>query len=298
VESLCPRSVRSAENFVSKKERERLEQQAADREATARIGSEHRQQRIKVLWKTLVSGSLAPRDKESADSEPLRSLVELVDLQQREIEYLTRLRRELDSIHAYHAEQQSGNLGVATLLRIGEKLRPFTRKSVPKQTSKLGPRSSYDYKRRGYNRDGVGDIERQFGLGYFLISALSPFGPNCLDEIFQAAAVNMWRLQQLFGMHRNRFPIKNLPTFKMGRERLYDYRAVVMIMDSLLSDDPPKRKASARGRPGRKWLSDRTLRARALSGIEARLKNLSAPEHIQAAFLPVVRRHLPDSAKK
>jgi hypothetical protein len=287
------------QNFVSKKERERLERQKAERESKACSESKCRQERIKVLWKALTSGSLAPKDKQSADSEPLRSLAELVDLQKREIEHLTEFCRKLWWICAYRGEL-SENLSVdgrrelqfvATLLRIGEK-HPFTKRSAAKQC----PKTWFDYKRRGYNRDGIGEIERQFGLGYNLSSALSPYGPHCLDEIFKRGAVNMWRLQQLFGMHRNRFP-KKLPRFTMGRERLYDYRAVVEIMNALLKPKLPEHKMSTRGRSLRLWPRP-DLRTHVLSRIEARLESLSVEEDIKATFLKVIRGHRPDSAKK
>jgi hypothetical protein len=223
----------------------------------------------------------------------IRDLVELAGLQDREIEYLTPFRCELDSIHASHAEQQSGKLGVATLIRIGEKLRPFTRKSAPKQTSKQRRKSSYEYKRRGYNRDGVGEIERQFGLGYTLSSALSPFGPYCLDEIFKAAAVNMRRLQELFGMERHRFP-KKLRTFERGRETLYDYRAVVKIMKTLLKEDLGEKPV--RGKTRRLW-PRADLRTRVLSGIAARIKIVPTKKKIATAFVNMIRPHLADSGK-
>lgn len=287
--------------IVNKKERERLQRQQAEREK-ARAESEHRQQRIEVLWKALTSGSLAPKDKESADSELYRSLVELVQKQRCEIDYL----REFWWICASHGEPRLGYpidatrelQFLATLLRIGES-QPFISKAA----------SPYEYKRRGYARDGVGEIERQFGLGYNVISALSPFRPFCLDEIFKGAAVNMWTLQRLFGIHRNpllkmfrnRFPRKLLPSFTMGREKLYDYRAVVMLMRALLSHEAPKRKASAPGRRGRKWLSDPNdpnRRTRVLNGIAERIKVLSVSGDIARSFLNVVRQYPPDSAKK
>ena len=149
---------------MSKKERERLERQKAEKESKARNESKDRQERIKVLWKALTSGSLAPKDKESADSEPLRSLVELVDLQKREIEYLTQFRREQEWIRAGCAAQQSGKLGIAAILLMGE-THPFTRKSDRKFTAKQKAQLWYLYKRRGYDKDGIGEIERQFGLG-------------------------------------------------------------------------------------------------------------------------------------
>jgi hypothetical protein len=100
-------------------------------------------------------------------------------------------------------------------------------------------------------------------------------------------------LQNLFGMHRNRFP-KNLPAKEDGRETWYDYRAVVKTMRALLLEEPGEAKGSAR-----LWLrGDPILRTRVLSGIAARIDSLSVSGVIARAFLDVVRQYLPDSAKK
>jgi hypothetical protein len=121
--------------------------------------------------------------------------------------------------------------------------------------------------------------------------------PNCLDDIFNGGLVNMLRLEELFGMERHRFP-KNLPNISKGRETSYDYRAVVTIMDALLTEKLREKRRKS-GRPPRiPWLNDPRLRMRVLSGIEMRMNSLSVQEHIKAAFLAVVRCHLPDSGKK
>jgi hypothetical protein len=79
---------------------------------------------------------------------------------------------------------------------------------------------------------------------------------------------------------------------------MYDYRAVVAIMDTLLSEQRRKKRRRS-GRPPRMpWLNRPALRTRVLSGIETRINGLSLEEHIRAAFLTVVNRHLPDSGKK
>ena len=94
-------------------------------------------------------------------------------------------------------------------------------------------------------------------------------------------------------MHRNRFP-KNLPLKEDGREIWYDYRAVVEIMRALLLEKPGEGKGSAR-----LWLrGDPVLCTRVLSGIAARIGSLSVSGAIARAFLRIVRRYVPDSAKK
>jgi hypothetical protein len=172
--------------------------------------------------------------------------------------------------------------------------------------------------------DGVGLIEYEFGgageaewrkhslSGQFG----SPYEPTCLDKIFAGGSVKMHEsegermsfsyfgspehrirepgLQNLFGMHRNRFP-KNLPPAKKdGRERWYNYCALVETMRALLLEWSGEPKGSAR-----LWLrGDPVLRTRVLSGIAARIDSLSMSADIARAFLAVVRHYLPDSAKK
>jgi len=117
-----------------------------------------------------------------------------------------------------------------------------------------------------------------------------PSPPTCLDDIFTAGAVKMERLEEWFWMDRGRFG--KLPT-----EGPYNYRAVLTIMDRLLSEKPSGRKT--RGRPLRIWLSDPEVRKCVLRRIRARINSLSSmPEQIKAEFLALVRRHLGDSAKK
>jgi hypothetical protein len=124
-----------------------------------------------------------------------------------------------------------------------------------------------------------------------------PAIPTCLDNIFRAGLVNMLRLEELFGRERHQFP-KNLPNISKGRETFYDYRAVVTIMNALLTEKS-REKSGKSGRPPRiPWLNDARLRMRVLSGIETRINSLSVQDHIKAAFLSVVGRHLPDSGKK
>jgi hypothetical protein len=183
-------------------------------------------------------------------------------------------------------------------------------RTQPKPT----PRQKYEHKRSRWHRPKHGLIEYQFGGGLEAYLRKQPFFPvdpfinsvlfsmqNCLDDIFADAPVNMPRLEELFGMDRHRLA-RALERVERVQRRRYDYLGIVKIMDFLLKEKP--RKKRKQGRPGRPpampWLNDRDLRARVLSGIEARISSLSTlvPEHIKAAFVAVIRRHLPDSGKK
>lgn len=341
-------------NFVNKKERlERERQELVDRKSKGRAESEARQEEIKLLWGVKeqdlkaetykerklkeqrlkaqklrevlnslrnLTADLSKREKRDL-LDGVGELVDLATLQDREIEYLTQFRRELEQIRAHYPAELE-NLSTASLMA---EMLPATH-----LLSKEKPKKAWERKRGGYRwaGAGVGLIEYEFGGGaeaelrkrmLRFPSAVGPYAPayqpRCLDDILRGGVgevkmmpsffgqppitvdtrTNMRRLQDLFGMNRNRFP-KNLRPRRMGTQIVYDYRAVVEIMKALLK--PSDRTRLARGAPRRLWLSGSALRARVLSGIEARLKNLSAPKHIQAAFLPVVRSHLPHSAKK
>jgi hypothetical protein len=185
-------------------------------------------------------------------------------------------------------------------------------KKIPHAVSKRISKRKHDRK-RAWTGD-VGLIEREFGGGLEdewrkrmqqFPPALwpdhpiyKPPAPTCLDDIFAGDPVKMLRLQELFGMDRHRFP-KELPYRKEGTGKVYDWEAVVQIMDSLLNEKPRKRKGSGRGRlPRMPWLNDPDPRATVLKGIEARINSLSVQEDIKVAFVEVIRRHLPDSGKK
>lgn len=165
---------------------------------------------------------------------------------------------------------------------------------------KLSPKKEYEKKRRRYKWNDVGEIEAQFG-GARKVQAFSALdfdhpGPICLDDIFSGCGVSMRRLQELFDMDRHRFP-KKLPWIKDGRKTLYDHRALLKIMDFLLSERALRRKRRVGRSPRKPWLNDRYVRRRVLNGIKERIQSISVPVHIKAAFLAVIRRH-PDSGKK
>ena len=175
-----------------------------------------------------------------------------------------------------------------------------------------------------YEFGGVGEAEwRKTSLSRL---AGLPYRPACLDKVFGGGSVKMHEnngepgLQDLFGMHRNRFP-KNLPAREKGRETWYDYRAVVKIIHRLLSE-PRDSETPKRGRTRRLWPSNPDMRVRILTGIMSRMESLSVsgdiwdafaavvcfhvckgnlewlPEDIKAWLEPLVRRYLTDSAKK
>jgi hypothetical protein len=287
---------------VNKKERERLEQEDTERESKARSESEDRKARIKILWQDFTQ-TTPGRVKKLAKGELGKILVELVELEKCEIEYLTQFHRQWERIHAYYRDELE-KLSRASLHAEHAELWPVLWPEIKKWAEQRPPKNVYEAKRRRYNWSDVGEIEQQFGgperFNSFLGKVVSPTG-DCLDSIFAGNGVNMWRLQELFGIHRNRFPSK-LPSPKKeherkGRERLYDYCEVVEIMDALLGEKPTERKRPARGRPLRLWLSDPDLRTRVLTGIGGRLNEISVPKDIKAAFVAVMHHHLPDSAK-
>jgi hypothetical protein len=249
-------------------------------------------------------------------------LIELAGLQDREIQYLAQFRRDWERIQAYDPDLLE-SLNFQSLFA---QLRPLTGKLLAGEK----PKKAWESMRGGYHwaGAGVGLIEYEFGgIGEaeWRKSSLSgalglPYEPTCLDEIFAGGRVHMDNserevvflgqgrcrilnpgLQLLFGLHRNRFP-KNLRSsedHRNRRERLYDYRAVVKIMDALLREERPKEKSSSRGRPGTQWLrnpQDPDLRRRVLSGIEVRLNSISVARKIRRAFLRALIP--PDSAKK
>jgi hypothetical protein len=290
---------------VNKKELARLKRERAERDGLNKdeLGA-IKDELVEILADLRLPKVEIERLTQFADLVPI--LTELADLQTREIEYLTEFRRELERINV-HCPEQLENLSFISSMA---EYKPFMKKLVADQT----PTQRYESKRRMVLWKTVGKIEWEFGgakqaptlfgaihpraeLGKSAFAAGIVFSPTCLDNIFAGGVINMLELQQLFGMDRNRFPRK-LPCVKKGNQTLYIYEAITKIMDALLSEDPTERKRGAPGRRRQLWLGDPDLRTRVLSGIETRLNNISTSEHIMAAFLAVVHRHLPDSAKK
>jgi hypothetical protein len=246
--------------------------------------------------------------------DQVAELVELAGLQDREIEYPNQFRRDWEEIDAHYPERLE-NLSFMSFRAAWEPLFETLAEEKPKK--------AWERKRGRYRwiGAGVGLIEYEFGgdgeakWRKSSLSGLShlPYQPSCLDHILRGGVgevkmqpsfwgppiavdtvTNMRRLQFLFGIHRDRFP-KKLRGRSMGKMIVYDWQALVKIMDALLSEP---RKRAVRGRPRTLWLSDPDLRNRVLSGIEARINSISAPKEIATAFLDLVHRHRVDSAKK
>ena len=144
-------------------------------------------------------------------------------------------RRDWEQVEAHYPHQLE-NLYSASLFA---HFPPFTEKLLAEQ------RPNWEDKRHGYKlSSGVGLIEYQFGGAgeaewqrHSLSGPLGlPYEPTCLDKIFAGGRLKMheregemmsfWEpghrirepgLQNLFGMHRNRFP-KNLPAEEDGRK--------------------------------------------------------------------------------
>ncbi len=300
----------------SKKAYEQLERKEAQRKLDARSESEDRQERIKVLWDAITSGELARDAKELADSELVRSLVELVELQKREIQYLTQFRRDWEEIHAHYPGQLE-NLSTASFRAAWQ---PLFEKLLAEQK----PKEVWEYKRRGYKLPGgVGLIEYEFGGAgeewwkHSLSGGLgSAYEPTCLDNIFASGTLRMRSedvalnpqpsgplapflsktqhkagLEELFGMERHRFGT-GLRSIKKGREEWYDYRAVVKIMHRLLSEEPREDKKPRRGKKVRLWPGNPGLRIQVLIGIHKRMECVSVSDDIWGAFTAVVCHHL------
>jgi hypothetical protein len=105
---------------------------------------------------------------------------------------------------------------------------------------------------------------------------------TCLDEIFAGQAVNMQRLEGLFGTSRRRLS----QVLRGSHKPPYNYLDVVKIMHALLSEPRKRPKKSTAGRPSRpRWLNDAHLRTRVLSGIRARIKEIADLLQLEEADL-------------
>ena len=218
----------------------------------------------------------------------MRSLVELVHLQDLEINYM-RPDHELCKWAETHAPDELGALRE----KHAEK-DPFARvlRAVVKRATELTPQQAYERQTRsGRPRDEVGLIEYEFG-GHAQARAFLRYDPTCLDVLLMGRYVKMEYLETLFGMERHRFQ-KGLPSHRAGRTVLYSARAVVKIMDALLGEKLPERNPQARGGSERKlWLSKLDSRKCVLMGIAYRALAHSRSNKVLAAFMAVVCRHL------
>jgi hypothetical protein len=248
-------------------------------------------------------------------ADQLGELVELAGLQDREIDYLTQFRRELERIRAYYPEKLE-NLSSASVFA---EMKPLIEALSAKKES------NWEDKRRRYKLPGgVGLIEYEFGgagEAYLRKHSLLPgqlgsaYQPTCLDNIFAGGTVRMRSedvalnprpsgplapflsktqhkagLEELFGMERHRFGT-GLRSIKKGREEWYDYHHVVKIVHRLLSE-PRDGKRARRGKTRRLWPSNPGLRIRVLVGIHKRMESVSVSDDIWGAFTAVVCHHL------
>ena len=280
---------------MNKKEYWRLRRARADEQSKARSEAEDRQARIEELWREMTSGALVPKevDPNLAEHPLLLSLVELAQLQKSEIEDLKQFRRDWERIQKHYPEQLE-NLSNESSLRQSLSVKEVQQHFIQKLEADQRPKRAYDVKRRFMSAPADGEIKYQC-----LRRMNDPMGPwdifvfVCLDEIFGGRFVKMQKLQNLFGMSRNRFP-KKLPCVKKGRETWYDYRAVVKIMDALLSEQPRRQKTRLRGRSLRQpWLSNPRDISRVFSAILTRMSYVAAPGEIVSAFLALPHRHRP-----
>jgi hypothetical protein len=339
----------------AEKEYERRERELAEEKTKGRGESDYRQATIKTRWdldekkikaaktynekraierqlKREKLGELQKFVRSSIENDQIvdgvDELIELAGLQDREIEYLMQFRRDWEQIEAHFPDQLDNLHGTSVLAQL---------QLLPKQLlAQQAPKNWEDKRQRYKLPNGGGLIEYEFGgagEAEWRKTSLSllglPYNPTCLDKIFADSSVKMHEsgegnprehgLQNLFGMHRNRFP-KNLQGKKDGREKWYDYLDVVKIMHFFLSEKPRK-KCKRRGRSPRKpWLIDSEKRIRVLTRIVARMDSLSVSQGVWDAFTavvcyhltngrpqredikqqlaPLVRRYLQDSAKK
>ena len=334
----------------NKKDVERINRLLAEIESAARSASEERQEKIKVLWdldEQQLKAAKKPNERKHIEQKlkeqklekllnwikdlrennaladqvgELVDLVELAGLQDSEIEYLTPFRRELEELRDYNREQLEA-LSFARVIKLsalpgfGEPLAEEERKKVcERKRSRLHRdfRNSIEYQFGGGAEDEWRKLMLQFLPALWLdhpIYKAPP--PTCLDKIFAGGSDSMLKLEELFWMERHRFP-KELPYRREDRKIVYDWEAVVHIMDFLLrekrdfllNEKRRKHKPPVRGTPKKLWLYDEKdpdLQLRVLRGIEVRIKSPSVPEQIKprikAKFL-VIHRYLPDSGKK
>jgi hypothetical protein len=288
----------------SKKELERRNRELKKQESKARAESEDRQERIRVLWDAIMSGELARDAKDLAENELVRSLIELVGLQKHKIEYLGpfwQLVQKISKRFPSEWRNLSEANALAELKEICAEFEKLFPGVLPAHSKLLAKQKSEAKRRRQFAAGGVGLIEWEFGGAREQLCQTDPLlrltpallltSPTCFDNILAGDPVRMERLETLFWIHRNR--LAKLVSHEDKKCHEYDYRAIVKIMDALLSEE-----RKSRGRPLQTWPSNPKVRTRVLSGIEARIKSFSTTEQIKAEFLAVIRRHLPDSAKK
>jgi hypothetical protein len=144
------------------------------------------------------------------------------------------------------------------------------------------------YERRRSRYLGYGLIEREFSgdWSFPTLGILDPPAPSgpCLDEIFYGGKVKMCggmnSLQSLFGLSRKKLSAAG-SGIRVGRERFYNYRAVLSCMNALLKE---------KGRNAC-WLLDTDRRRTVLTGILSRARQ-KATDEIYHAFEVTLRPYL------
>jgi len=274
-------------------------------------------------WKDPYSAK-RPKDRRplfAVSNSTMVLLAGLVVALKRDHEFLERIRSRFPN----ELEELQSAVLYAQLREWGEAAAEWDyalKRPKPKPT----PRQVSEEKRSKWHRSFRNSIEYQYGCGLVADlrksrafrglsdAALQWLGATCLDKIFAGDPVNMQGLEELFWMDRCRFPTKELLSLSVEdrrdrRKRVYGWRAVRKIMDFLLretrefllKEKSGKRKQPVLGPPRKLWLydpKDPDLLLRVLKGIEASLNSLSVDDDIKAEFMKVIRRYLPDSAKK
>jgi hypothetical protein len=244
-------------------------------------------------WETVNTGksdkAVRRRDRDNTQQTPpsnelVRSLVELVGLQEAEISHMWQ---------SHHLCEWAKTHAPKELAALREKLSRMLW-AVVKPATKLTPKQASEWQRRGgQRREEVGLIEFEFG-GQAKARAGIFYTPICLDDIFRGYPVTMEYLEILFGLERHRLRfVKDLPTVRDEHKVLYSAFHVVRIMDVLLWEKPTKRKRGARGGSEKKlWPSNPEVKKRVLFGIANRAFALSTNRSILDTFRAVVCRHL------
>src|SRR5713101_6190492 len=209
----------------AKKELERRERQRAEHEAKARSESEKRQESIKVRWQELKQAGPNRVGDLAAENDLGAILVDLVGLQKAEIEYMRRFHQLCE-----WAKSRAPEKLAAVEFAYFRELAECISRAYP--APELTPKQRSELKRHGYNWRDIGRIEYEFGgkgeaesrkQPWAGLSGL-PYQATCLDDILRGGfgeikvlpgfaggsitidtRTNMQRLQDLFGMHRNRF---------------------------------------------------------------------------------------------
>jgi hypothetical protein len=202
-------------------------------------------------------------------------LIDLARLQDRQIEYLMQFHRNLERIRHYYPEQLEHLHSVS----LWAELRPL----IEKRFAEQNPKQAWERTRRRSHNPRFNSIEYQFGgagEAAWRKSSFSgqPYDPTCLRKFITRAPINMRELQDLFWpLRRDRFPKDVLQShrYREGTKVFYGPRIVPDMMKALLSPEKPAKGKRAQGKAKRIWVGAPELRIRALSGIDAYIKEIA-----------------------